>query len=46
MELGYPWWLRIEHVINIFFMVFLIRSGIEIIATVMIAFQLRIGSQP
>ena len=33
MELGYPWWLRIEHVINIFFMVFLIRSGIEIIAT-------------
>jgi DMSO/TMAO reductase YedYZ molybdopterin-dependent catalytic subunit/thiosulfate reductase cytochrome b subunit len=33
VDLGYPWWLRIEHVINIFFMVFLIRSGIEIIAT-------------
>ncbi len=33
MEFGYPWWLRIEHFINIIFMVFLIRSGMEIVAT-------------
>ena len=33
VELGYPWWLRVEHVVNIFLMVFLLRSGMEIIAT-------------
>ena len=33
MDFGYPWWLRIEHVLNIIFMSFLIRSGIEILAT-------------
>jgi sulfoxide reductase catalytic subunit YedY len=33
VEFGYPWWLRIEHFANIIFMVFLIRSGLEILAT-------------
>jgi sulfoxide reductase catalytic subunit YedY len=33
VEFGYPWWLRVEHFVNIIFMVFLIRSGLEILAT-------------
>ena len=33
MEFGYPWWLRVEHLVNIIFMTFLIRSGIEILGT-------------
>lgn len=33
MELGFPWWLRIEHFANIIFITFFIRSGIEIIGT-------------
>jgi methionine sulfoxide reductase catalytic subunit len=33
VEFGFPWWLRIEHVLNILFMTFLIRSGMEIVAT-------------
>ena len=33
MEFGFPWWLRIEHAVNIILMVFLLRSGVEIIAT-------------
>ncbi len=33
MELGFPWWLRIEHFANIIFITFFIRSGIEILGT-------------
>lgn len=33
MHLGFPWWLRIAHFINIIFITFLIRSGIEILST-------------
>lgn len=33
MDLGFPWWLRIEHFINIILVTFLIRSGIEILGT-------------
>lgn len=33
MELGFPWWLRIEHFVNIIFITFFIRSGIEILGT-------------
>jgi len=33
VEFGYPWWLRVEHLVNIIFMTFLIRSGIEILGT-------------
>lgn len=33
MDMGFPWWLRVEHFLNIIFISFLIRSGIEILAT-------------
>lgn len=33
MELGFPWWLRVEHFLNIIFISFLVRSGLEILAT-------------
>ena len=33
MDLGFPWWLRVEHFLNIIFITFLIRSGIEILGT-------------
>lgn len=29
---GFPWWLRLQHFFNLFFMVFIIRSGIQILA--------------
>jgi methionine sulfoxide reductase catalytic subunit len=29
---GYPWWLRLQHFLNLLFMVFIIRSGIQILA--------------
>ncbi len=33
MDFGYPWWLRAEHFLNLIFISFLIRSGIEILGT-------------
>ena len=33
MDLGFPWWLRVEHFLNIIFITFLIRSGLEILGT-------------
>lgn len=33
MEFGFPWWLRAEHFLNIIFVTFFIRSGIEILGT-------------
>lgn len=29
---GFPWWLRLQHFLNLLFMVFIIRSGIQILA--------------
>jgi methionine sulfoxide reductase catalytic subunit len=29
---GFPWWLRLQHFFNLFFMMFIIRSGIQILA--------------
>jgi methionine sulfoxide reductase catalytic subunit len=29
---GFPWWLRWQHFLNLFFMMFIIRSGIQILA--------------
>jgi methionine sulfoxide reductase catalytic subunit len=29
---GFPWWLRLQHFINLLFMTFIIRSGIQILA--------------
>ena len=33
MDLGFPWWLRVEHFLNIIFITFLVRSGLEILGT-------------
>lgn len=32
-DLGFPWWIRGTHLLNIIFMSFLIRSGIQILAS-------------
>ncbi len=32
-DLGFPWWLRGTHLLNIIFLSFLIRSGIQILAS-------------
>lgn len=29
---GFPLWLRVQHLLNLFFMVFIIRAGIQILA--------------
>lgn len=29
---GFPWWLRLQHFLNLFFMTFIIRAGIQILA--------------
>src|SRR5215831_21170532 len=29
---GFPWWLRYQHYFNLIFMVFIIRSGLQILA--------------
>lgn len=33
MDLGFPAWLRVEHFLNIVFISFLVRSGIELLGT-------------
>lgn len=33
MVFDFPWWLRVEHFLNIIFVTFFIRSGIEILGT-------------
>lgn len=32
VESGFPWWLRLQHFVNMFFMMFIIRAGIQILA--------------
>ncbi|MFV0415300.1 MAG: cytochrome b/b6 domain-containing protein, partial [Chthoniobacterales bacterium] len=32
VESGYPWWLRYQHFLNFFLMLFIIRSGLQILA--------------
>lgn len=32
VESGFPWWLRLQHFLNMFFMLFIIRAGIQILA--------------
>jgi sulfoxide reductase catalytic subunit YedY len=29
---GFPWWLRLQHFLNMFFMLFIMRAGIQILA--------------
>lgn len=33
MYMEFPWWLRVEHLVNILFLTLFIRSGIEILGT-------------
>ncbi|MBO0733236.1 MAG: molybdopterin-dependent oxidoreductase [Methylocapsa sp.] len=32
VESGFPWWLQLQHFLNAFFMMFIIRAGIQILA--------------
>jgi sulfoxide reductase catalytic subunit YedY len=32
VEAGFPWWLRLQHFVNMLFMMFIIRAGIQILA--------------
>ncbi len=32
VDSGFPWWLRLQHFLNMFFMLFIIRAGIQILA--------------
>ncbi|HEY9643439.1 MAG TPA: molybdopterin-dependent oxidoreductase [Coleofasciculaceae cyanobacterium] len=32
VDSGFPWWLRLQHFVNMFFMMFIIRAGIQILA--------------
>ena len=32
VESGFPWWLRLQHFLNMFFMLFIIRAGVQILA--------------
>jgi len=32
VDSGFPWWLRVQHFLNMFFMMFIIRAGIQILA--------------
>ena len=32
VDFGFPWWLRAQHFLNMFFMMFIIRAGIQILA--------------
>jgi DMSO/TMAO reductase YedYZ molybdopterin-dependent catalytic subunit/thiosulfate reductase cytochrome b subunit len=32
VDSGFPWWLQIQHFVNMFFMLFIIRAGIQILA--------------
>ncbi len=32
VDLGFPWWLRLQHFLNMLFMMFIIRAGIQILA--------------
>ena len=32
VDTGFPWWLQLQHFVNMFFMLFIIRAGIQILA--------------
>ena len=32
VDSGFPWWLQLQHFVNMFFMLFIIRAGIQILA--------------
>jgi methionine sulfoxide reductase catalytic subunit len=32
VDTGFPWWLQLQHFLNMFFMLFILRAGIQILA--------------
>ena len=32
VDLGFPWWLQVQHFLNMFFMLFIMRAGLQILA--------------
>jgi methionine sulfoxide reductase catalytic subunit len=32
VDTGFPWWLQLQHFLNMLFMMFIIRAGIQILA--------------
>jgi sulfoxide reductase catalytic subunit YedY len=32
VDSGFPWWLQLQHFVNMFFMLFILRAGIQILA--------------
>ena len=32
VDTGFPWWLQLQHFLNMFFMLFIMRSGLQILA--------------
>jgi DMSO/TMAO reductase YedYZ molybdopterin-dependent catalytic subunit/thiosulfate reductase cytochrome b subunit len=32
VDAGFPWWLRLQHLLNMFFMLFIMRAGLQILA--------------
>jgi len=32
VDSGFPWWLQLQHFINMFFMLFILRAGVQILA--------------
>jgi DMSO/TMAO reductase YedYZ molybdopterin-dependent catalytic subunit/thiosulfate reductase cytochrome b subunit len=32
VDSGFPWWLQLQHFLNMFFMLFIVRSGLQILA--------------
>lgn len=32
VDAGFPWWLQLQHFLNMFFMLFIIRAGLQILA--------------
>jgi len=32
VDTGFPWWLQLQHFLNMFFMLFIVRSGLQILA--------------
>ena len=34
VDSGFPWWLQLQHFLNMFFMLFIMRAGLQILATI------------
>jgi len=46
VDSGFPWWLQLQHFLNVLFMMFIIRAGIQILADHPQLYWTRALSQP